>query len=83
MNFYTDKEKLNFAKEVKIATDVYGIVLQSTPANQFIHIVEPLGCFIDEDEHKAYLVMELCANGNLRKFIADAKETGNFVSPKV
>ncbi|KAA6380542.1 MAG: putative NEK protein kinase, partial [Streblomastix strix] len=49
--------------------------------NQMI-IVEPLGFFLSDNGRKAYLVMELCEGGDLRKFINTMKKPGMEISPQ-
>ncbi|KAA6372666.1 MAG: hypothetical protein EZS28_031806, partial [Streblomastix strix] len=63
---------------IEVMKDIIRIIRQSTHQSQFIHVVEPLGFFVNEVEDKAYLVMELCSGGDLRGQMAQGLE-GMFV----
>ncbi|KAA6366248.1 MAG: putative G2-specific protein kinase, partial [Streblomastix strix] len=62
--------------------DIIRIIRQSTHQSQFIHVVEPLGFFVNEDEDKAYLVMELCSGGDLRGYIKNLQKIGAEIGDK-
>ncbi|KAA6389627.1 MAG: putative aurora kinase [Streblomastix strix] len=82
MDYYTDEEKKMVKREIEMMQNVYGIVLQSNPSSQFLHIVQPLGFFEDEDEGKGYLVLEYCSKGDLRKYIQNMKKTRTEITPQ-
>ncbi|KAA6353515.1 MAG: hypothetical protein EZS28_050958, partial [Streblomastix strix] len=71
-DYDTDEEKEMVNKEVSVMRDIYQIISQSAKQSSFLHIVQPLGFFLNED--KAYLVMEYCAGGDLRKYINDLRK---------
>ncbi|KAA6393559.1 MAG: putative NEK protein kinase [Streblomastix strix] len=78
---YEDKDEIEMVnKEIEIMQKIYEIVLKSN--SSFIHIVQPLGFFVDEEEHKAYIVLEYCSKGDLRKYIENMKESGTMISPQ-
>ncbi|KAA6373875.1 MAG: putative protein kinase domain protein [Streblomastix strix] len=52
---------------------------QFTQSN-FLHIVEPLGFFI-EDENTAYILLEYCSGGDLRKYIENLKNNNQTLTP--
>ncbi|KAA6378754.1 MAG: putative NEK protein kinase [Streblomastix strix] len=88
VDYDSDEEKQRFRKEVSVMRDVYQILQQaassltniSASQRQFIHVVEPLGYFLNEDEGKAYLVLEYCENGDFRKYIQKMKDSGTEIS---
>ncbi|KAA6381642.1 MAG: putative NEK protein kinase [Streblomastix strix] len=59
--------------------EIYEILVQASP-NQFIHVVEPLGFFLNDDGDKGYIVMEFCSEGDLRRYINDMKRKGTEIS---
>ncbi|KAA6374130.1 MAG: hypothetical protein EZS28_030344, partial [Streblomastix strix] len=61
--YETEEEKAKFHREIDVMNDIIKIIRQSANQQQFIHVIEPLGFFVDEVEEKAYLVMELCSGG--------------------
>ncbi|KAA6393135.1 MAG: putative polyadenylate-binding protein [Streblomastix strix] len=79
MDYYSKEEKELVDHEKEILIKVFGIVRQSNPSS-FIHIVEPLGFFVDQDVDKAYLVLEYCSKEDLRKYINNMKEQGMEIS---
>ncbi|KAA6396739.1 MAG: putative NEK protein kinase [Streblomastix strix] len=79
-DYDTDEEKEMVNKEVAVMRDIYQIISQSAQQSSFLHIVQPLGFFLNED--KAYLVMEYCAGGDLRKYINDLRKMEAEVSQK-
>lgn len=48
--------------------DICKILHKAFPSS-FLHVVEPLGFFVEDEEFKAYLVLEYCSNGDLRQYI--------------
>ncbi|KAA6379841.1 MAG: putative NEK protein kinase [Streblomastix strix] len=83
VDYDTDEEKQRFHKEVSVMRDVYHILQQASSSSSqlpFIHVVEPLGYFLNEDEDKAYLVLEYCENGDLRKYIYNMKNLGTEIT---
>ncbi|KAA6378610.1 MAG: putative NEK protein kinase [Streblomastix strix] len=82
MDYYDQKEKEMVNKEIYIMKNIYGIVQKSNSSSSFIHIVKPLGFFVDEEEHRGYIVLEYCSKGDLRKYIENMKESGTMISPQ-
>ncbi|KAA6385285.1 MAG: putative NEK protein kinase [Streblomastix strix] len=87
VDYDSDEEKQRFHKEVSVMRDVYHILQQASSSSQssdsqppFIHVVEPLGYFLNEDKDKAYLVLEYCENGDLRQYIQSMKNFGTEIS---
>ncbi|KAA6380955.1 MAG: putative NEK protein kinase, partial [Streblomastix strix] len=78
MKYSTDQEKEIVNNELKIIIDSYEIFCQSR--SQFLHIVKPLGFFLNGKMNKAFLVLEYCAGGDLRKYIEDMKKKGTEIS---
>ncbi|KAA6394916.1 MAG: putative regulator of nonsense transcripts 1 [Streblomastix strix] len=59
MNYGTPKEIEMVNCEVRIIKEINEIFHRSSQSqNSFSHVIEPLGFFVDEDEFKAFLVME-------------------------
>ncbi|KAA6373717.1 MAG: hypothetical protein EZS28_030756 [Streblomastix strix] len=67
-------------KQVSTMKNSYGIVHQST--SSYIHIVQPLGFFLNDEGDKAYLVMEYCEGGDLRRYIHKLEQSGTMISPQ-
>ncbi|KAA6358750.1 MAG: hypothetical protein EZS28_045723, partial [Streblomastix strix] len=81
-DYDTDEEKEMVNKEVSVMRDIYGTISKSAQqSSSFLHIVQPLGFFINED--KAYFVMEYCAGGDLRKYINDLRKIEAEFSQRV
>ncbi|KAA6384641.1 MAG: putative Serine/Threonine kinase domain protein [Streblomastix strix] len=78
----TEEEKAKMHREIEVMKDIIRIIRQSTHQSQFIHVVEPLGFFVNEDEDKAYLVMELCSGGDLRGYIKNLQNIGAEIGAK-
>ncbi|KAA6376092.1 MAG: hypothetical protein EZS28_028380, partial [Streblomastix strix] len=76
MKIWNKEEKAKMHKEIEVMKDITRIIRQSARQSQFIHVVEPLGFFVNEDEDKAYLVMELCSGGYLRGYIKNLQKIG-------
>ncbi|KAA6381679.1 MAG: putative NEK protein kinase [Streblomastix strix] len=85
LSYYSKEEKATFFQEAFVMRDVYRIVQQASSSSlsqssdsqpPFIHVVEPLGYFINEEGDKAYLVLEFCSNGDMRKYINDMRKMG-------
>ncbi|KAA6322713.1 MAG: hypothetical protein EZS28_054403 [Streblomastix strix] len=92
VDYDSDEEKQRFHKEVSVMRDVYHILQQASSSSSsqssdsqppFIHVVEPLGYFFNEDKDKAYLVLEYCENGDLRQYIQSMKNFGTEISEAV
>ncbi|KAA6392020.1 MAG: putative AGC family protein kinase, partial [Streblomastix strix] len=79
MDYYTEKEKKMVTSEITIMKNIYSKVQQST-SSSFIHVVQPLGFFLNEEEDKAFLVLEYCQKGDLRKYIENMKLSGTEIS---
>ncbi|KAA6400068.1 MAG: putative rho family protein [Streblomastix strix] len=81
MDYYTQQEKEQVAQEIAMMKNIFGIVKKSQKPSTFIHIVQPLGFFVNEDGIKGYIALEYCQKGDLRKFIENMKESGMLISP--
>ncbi|KAA6381551.1 MAG: hypothetical protein EZS28_022923, partial [Streblomastix strix] len=81
-DYDTEELKSMMNREIEVMKDIIRIIRQSAHQSQFIHVVEPLGFFVNEDEEKAYLVMELCSEGDLRSYIRNMKKFGTEISDK-
>ncbi|KAA6391483.1 MAG: putative serine/threonine-protein kinase Nek1, partial [Streblomastix strix] len=75
---YDKYKKETVDNEVRIIRDACSYILNQSPS--FLPIVEPLGFFAEEQEAKAYLVMEYCEGGDLQKYIQDMKKSGSLIS---
>ncbi|KAA6399333.1 MAG: putative NEK protein kinase, partial [Streblomastix strix] len=94
IDYDSDDEKQRFDKEVSVMREVYHILQQASSSSstslsssqssdsqpQIIHVVEPLGYFLNEDKDKAYLVLEYCENGDLRQYIQKMKNSGTEIT---
>ncbi|KAA6375354.1 MAG: putative aurora kinase, partial [Streblomastix strix] len=80
VDYEEDDEKEMVDLEVAMMNKIYGIVRQSNPS--FIHIVQPLGFFTNLRKDKAYIVLEYCSKGDLRKYIKEMEESGKEISEK-
>ncbi|KAA6360726.1 MAG: putative NEK protein kinase [Streblomastix strix] len=92
VDYDSDEEKQRFHKEVSAMRDVYHILQQASSSSSssssqssdsqppFIHVVEPLGYFLNEDKDKAYLAFEYCENGDLRQYIQKMKDSGTEIT---
>ncbi|KAA6357051.1 MAG: hypothetical protein EZS28_047422, partial [Streblomastix strix] len=81
MDYFTAIEKETVNQKIDTIKKFYGIVRQSTNA-QFIHVVQPLGFFVNEEDYKAFLVLEYCAMGDLRRFIDSLRKQKSTVTKK-
>ncbi|KAA6357841.1 MAG: hypothetical protein EZS28_046632 [Streblomastix strix] len=70
-------------KEVIVMRDVIKLLRQSAQQSQFLHVVEPLGFFLNEDKDKAFIVMEYCAGGDLRNYINNLRRMEADIKDKV
>ncbi|KAA6372825.1 MAG: putative CMGC kinase, CK2 family [Streblomastix strix] len=78
-----DEVKQMVINEKDQALNAYRILAQAVNSQQqFLHVVQPLGFFVNEDIHRAYLVMEYCSGGDLRKYINNMRKSGMEISPK-
>ncbi|KAA6373638.1 MAG: hypothetical protein EZS28_030835 [Streblomastix strix] len=86
MTYETEHDVELVNREVRKLREIYQIVFQSVSAqrdsSKFIHVVKPLGFFVDEEEHKAYLVMEYFENGDMRKYMDTMKRQRVSIRPK-
>ncbi|KAA6390699.1 MAG: putative MAP kinase kinase family domain protein [Streblomastix strix] len=81
MNYQTPKEIEMVNSEVTIIREMHKFFRTSSSSqNSFIPVIEPLGFFVDEDEFKAFLIMEYCEGGDLHKYIKDMKKSKSQIS---
>ncbi|KAA6374242.1 MAG: hypothetical protein EZS28_030231 [Streblomastix strix] len=96
VDYDSDEEKQRFHKEVSVMRDVYHILQQASSSSSsssssqnsdslppFIHVVEPLGYFLNEDKDKAQFAFEYCENGDLRQYIQNMKNFGTEIPEAV
>ncbi|KAA6367632.1 MAG: putative Serine/threonine protein kinase, partial [Streblomastix strix] len=77
----TEVEIESVNNEVRIILEMHEIFRNlSSSLNSFSHVIEPLGFFVDEEEFKAFLIMEYCEGGDLQKYIEDMKKSGKMIS---
>ncbi|KAA6402322.1 MAG: putative serine threonine-protein kinase nek2 [Streblomastix strix] len=81
-DYDTEELKSMMNREIEVMKDIIRIIRQSAHQSQFIHVVELFGFFVNEDEEKAYLVMELCSGGDLRGYIKNLQKMGSEISAK-
>ncbi|KAA6371456.1 MAG: putative NEK protein kinase, partial [Streblomastix strix] len=81
-DYDTDELRSMINREIEVMKEFIRIIRQSVHQSQFIHVVEPLGFFVNEDEEKAYLVMELCSEGDLRSYIKNMRKQGTEIGAK-
>ncbi|KAA6383248.1 MAG: putative NEK protein kinase, partial [Streblomastix strix] len=84
MDYDEEDEKINVEREKKQIFNATRILRQSpiTRSLTQLPIVELLGFFVSEDGRKAYLVMEYCSGGDLRKYINNMKKMGVAINPE-
>ncbi|KAA6385034.1 MAG: putative NEK protein kinase [Streblomastix strix] len=84
VDFDTQQEQESILKERDILLSIYQTILNSGSPTQYIHVVQPLGFFLNEDEdsYRAYLVLEYCSRGDLRKYIQNMKKSGTEISDR-
>ncbi|KAA6377217.1 MAG: putative NEK protein kinase [Streblomastix strix] len=84
IDFYSKDEKESVMKEVAIMLKLSQVVQKSAvSSSSYTHIVEPLGFFKSDDGNKAFLVMEYCSGGDMRKFIENMKQMKIQIEPKI
>ncbi|KAA6364210.1 MAG: hypothetical protein EZS28_040263, partial [Streblomastix strix] len=85
MDYEEEYEKLNVEREKDQILKATRILRQSPTTRSLtqLPIVELLGFFVSEDGRKAYLVMEYCSGGDLRKYINNMKKMGVAINPDV
>ncbi|KAA6373336.1 MAG: putative Serine/threonine protein kinase, partial [Streblomastix strix] len=69
-------------KEVAAMREIYQIISQSAQQSSFLHTVQPLGFFLNDEGNKAFIVMEYCERGDLRKYINDLRNLEAEISQK-
>ncbi|KAA6396813.1 MAG: putative AGC family protein kinase, partial [Streblomastix strix] len=82
VDYDTEQEQKMIIQEKTIMLNIFETIKKSNPPGSFIHVVQPLGFFLnqDEDSIKAYLVLEFCERGDLRKYIKNMMESGTEIS---
>ncbi|KAA6380589.1 MAG: putative AGC family protein kinase [Streblomastix strix] len=78
MSYYSNEEKLFVVKERDSLQNAYDEIKLNFP-NQLIRMVQPLGFFLNNENDMAYIVMEYCERGDLRKFINNQKNDGKMI----
>ncbi|KAA6397734.1 MAG: putative NEK protein kinase [Streblomastix strix] len=79
MDYETQRERDLVDQEIRIHKESYDMLHQSANL-QSVPIVEPLGFFLNEDNTKAYQVMEYCERSDLKGYINNMKKTGTEIS---
>ncbi|KAA6381230.1 MAG: putative NEK protein kinase, partial [Streblomastix strix] len=82
VNYTTQDEVIQTDNEIAIMRKIYEAVSKQNHPS-LVHIVQPLGFFVDIDTNKGYFVMELCSKGDLWKYIENMKAQRNEVSPEL
>ncbi|KAA6369988.1 MAG: hypothetical protein EZS28_034485 [Streblomastix strix] len=82
VDYDTKQEQKMIFEERDIMLNIQETIKKSSPPGSFIHVVYPLGFFLnqDDDSIKAYLVLEFCERGYLRKYIKNMIESGTEIS---
>ncbi|KAA6378936.1 MAG: putative NEK protein kinase, partial [Streblomastix strix] len=81
LNYETKQEKDSVDAEVNILLQVRQIITQQSSSSSqypFLHIVEPLGFFVEDDS--AYILLEYCEGGDLKQFITNLKSTNKTIN---
>ncbi|KAA6381113.1 MAG: putative NEK protein kinase [Streblomastix strix] len=73
MDYYSEEEKQMILREIDIMKNICDTIRHEYPSS-FLHVVQPLGFFINEEESKINLVMEYCEGGDLKQFIEYLKK---------
>ncbi|KAA6377694.1 MAG: putative NEK protein kinase [Streblomastix strix] len=79
MRYETQRQRDQVDIEILTHKESYELFYQSAHS-QSVPIVEPLGFFLNEDNTKAYFVMEYCENGDLWGYIKNMKKSGEILS---
>ncbi|KAA6374548.1 MAG: putative AGC family protein kinase, partial [Streblomastix strix] len=82
VDYDTQQAQDMILKERDIMLNIYETIKKSSPPGSFIHVVQPLGFFLSKDSTKAYLVLEFCSRGDMRKYITNMRESGTEISNK-
>ncbi|KAA6392092.1 MAG: putative NEK protein kinase [Streblomastix strix] len=83
IEYFEDIDRQNVNQEIEIMKEICNNLLNNTSqSSQFLHVVQPLGFFLHEDNRSAYLVLEYCSNGDMRHYIDDMKSKGTQISEK-
>ncbi|KAA6397888.1 MAG: putative NEK protein kinase [Streblomastix strix] len=84
MNYETLQQKQMINNEIQLNKEYYDLSKKkysfSSKSSQFNNIIQPLGSFVDDNEQKAYLVLEYCEKGDLGDYIKQLKKKGEDVS---
>ncbi|KAA6367842.1 MAG: putative AGC family protein kinase, partial [Streblomastix strix] len=82
MDYDTEQEKELVNKEIAMMRNVCNILRQNSTIS-FLPVVEPLGFFLNDNKDKAFLVLEYCSNGDLRKYIESMKKSRMEITPQL
>ncbi|KAA6385570.1 MAG: putative NEK protein kinase [Streblomastix strix] len=80
MNYDTLKEIDMVNCEVRIIREINEFFRSSSLQSSYIYVIEPLGFFVDEEECKAFLIMEYCEGGDLHQYIEEMKKSRSWIS---
>ncbi|KAA6372007.1 MAG: putative Protein kinase [Streblomastix strix] len=91
LNYYTDQEKQTLLQEAELmllscknlrnpkSSSSSSSSTSLSSKSPFIHVVEPLGFIADEQDSKAYLVMEYYEGGDMRQYIKEMSVKGTEI----
>ncbi|KAA6394258.1 MAG: putative NEK protein kinase, partial [Streblomastix strix] len=82
MDYGTKQEKELVTKKITIMRKIFNL-LRNKSSSPFLPVVEPLGFFQNEGKVKAFLVMEYCHNGDLKKYIDNIKKSQTKITPQL
>ncbi|KAA6376400.1 MAG: putative serine/threonine-protein kinase Nek1 [Streblomastix strix] len=82
VDYDTEVAQKMITQERDIMLNIFLTICKSSSLSQYIHVVQPLGFFLNEDSTKAYLVLEFCPRGDMRKYINNMRESGTAITDK-
>ncbi|KAA6354870.1 MAG: putative Nek4 protein, partial [Streblomastix strix] len=78
MDYSTKEERKIADNEIKMVRDSYEIFHSSN--SPFLHVIKPLGFFLNDSRNEAFLVLEYCSGGDLHSYIKDMISKGLEIS---